>query len=118
MKDECLICFTVKEASVDPMGANSLFAAPEVLDSMLSRCEPSFAGCLLVNGSAADVWSAGIIIFEALTSDVPFKTRPYKLPQIPDYVSQENRQVWQHYAGIRSSQQLWVSICQLVPSTQ
>lgn len=83
---------------------------------MLSRCDPSFTGCHLVNGAAADVWSTGIMIFEALTSDLPFQTRPYRLPGIPEYVVQEDRRTWQQYAGIRLSQQLWVSLYQLVLS--
>ena len=118
INSQCLLCFAVKEASIDPMGANGLYAAPEVLDSMLSRFDPSSTGSMLVNGAAADVWSAGIVLFQALTSDVPFKARPYRLPPPPDHVTQEEMQAWEQHAGIRLSQQLWVSSSQINPSTQ
>lgn len=108
-KDQCLVCHTVVGASVYPLEACAPYAAPEVLDSILSRCHPSPDGFIRVNGAAADSWSVGIVMFEALTSDVPFKLRPYSLPQVPEYVTEKGAKTWQFIAGTRQHQQLWVS---------
>ncbi|KAL3150029.1 hypothetical protein ABBQ38_013382 [Trebouxia sp. C0009 RCD-2024] len=99
---------TVVGASVYPLEACAPYAAPEVLDSILSRCHPSPDGFIRVNGAAADSWSVGIVMFEALTSDVPFKLRPYSLPQVPEYVTEKGAKTWQFIAGTRQHQQLWI----------
>ncbi|KAL3149917.1 hypothetical protein ABBQ38_013282 [Trebouxia sp. C0009 RCD-2024] len=90
-------------ASIKPAAFSFAYAAPEVLDVMRLHFNPSFDRSTLVNGAAADAWSIGIIMFEAIASELPFTTQ-YNLPE---HVSTESERVWQAFAEIRQPQQLW-----------
>lgn len=101
------------ESRVEPAQTSPFYAAPEVLDSLL--CDPSGTSSRLVNGAAADVWSTGIILLEALTGQVVFDKRSrFSGPNtfsVPDFVSTEHRKTWKKYAEVRQLQKLWVSFC-------
>lgn len=99
-----LDCCAVAGASIKPAAFSFAYAAPEVLDVMRLHFNPSFDRSTLVNGAAADAWSIGIIMFEAIASELPFTTQ-YNLPE---HVSTESERVWQAFAEIRQPQQLWV----------
>ena len=58
---------------VIPQGATAAYASPELLESLqmqfVGQDSPS---ALQINGSAADWWSSGVVVYEVLTGELPF----------------------------------------------
>ena len=85
--------------SVQVPGSTLPWAAPEVLRSMSARCpDPDCSD--YIDGAAADVWSAGSVLYCVLTGALPFPVRGHAR-------AKGGR------AAARRSQESWVSSCRL-----
>ena len=102
--------------SLNPQGATPAYAAPELLRSLQLQCEgagPAHPG-LLINGFAADYWAVGIVLFELLTGELPFRGKAAtKALECLDSLCKEQ---WEDYEGVLQAQQSWVSMPLLTAS--
>ncbi len=103
---------------VNPQGATPAYAAPELLRSLQLQCQgagPAHPG-LLINGASADWWAVGIVLFELLTGELPFRNKAAtKAPECLDSLCKEQ---WENYGGVLQDHQSWVSMpCSLLPNT-
>ena len=86
-------------ADIHPSGTTLAFAAPEVLHALAVDGKTGEKACK-VNGPAADMWSAGCVLYAMLTGNYPFDM------DSSDYVI---TQKWGKYIVAQDQQKLWVS---------
>ena len=94
-----------------PKGLTPDYAAPEVLNSFLDKFKKAPGNSRQVDGPAADMYSAGIILFQMLTGCTPFSTTSmdFTTIEVPKKVPQHLREIWQMAAAVTQQQTSWVS---------
>ncbi len=101
--------------TVNPQGATPAYAAPELLRSLQLQCEEGGVADpgLLVNGPSADWWAVGIVLFELLTGELPFRGKA-----APECLDSHCKKQWEDYEDMLQAHQSWVSMpCSLLSST-
>ncbi len=101
---------------VNPHGATPAYAAPELLRSLQLQCQgagPAEPG-LLINGPSADWWAVGIVLFELLTGELPFRGKA--ATKAPEYINSLCKEQWEDYEGVLQAHQSWVSMPLLTAS--
>ena len=105
-----------------PDGATINYASPEVLQSGQYTLEGWGANNdsdyrkMLVNGPAADTWSAGIVMFKVLTGQLPFELKPgFKHPMHSGGAAMPERlqKRWEEHEDMLCSHAYWVSTANL-----
>ena len=116
-KDHSMILSAdVTTLDVNPDGATPAYAAPELLRSLQLHCQgagPADPG-LLINGSSADWWAVGIVLFELLTGELPFHGKA--ATKAPEHIVSHCKEQWEDYEGVLQAHQSWVSLPLLIAS--
>ncbi len=107
-----MVCLSadVTVLDVNPQGATPAYAAPELLRSLQLHCQgagPADPG-LLINGPSADWWAVGIVLFELLTGELPFRGKA--ATKAPEYINSLCKEQWEDYEGVLQAHQSWVSM--------
>ncbi|DBB12311.1 TPA: Ribosomal protein S6 kinase alpha-4, variant 2 [Trebouxia sp. C0006] len=104
-----------------PQGTTTAYAAPEVLYSLQLQADPLvrreyLQDCLWINGASADWWSLGIVLFELLIGELPFKGTKGSTADTDssDVSSYHLGEIYCTYA----TQQTWKLACDLARRTQ
>ena len=113
-----MVCLSadVTVLDVTPQGATPAYASPELLRSLQLHCqgfdvaEPG----LLINGPSADWWAVGIVLFELLTGDLPFRGKA--ATKAPEYINSLCKEQWEDYEGVLQAHQSWVTMPLLTAS--
>ena len=97
---------------VAPEGFTPPFASPEVLYPWVLKLagDPVPHSDFAVIATAADVWSAGVVLFFILTSTLPFEADSDACQYIPTCLGPETERVqWAEWDKVRQSHGSWVS---------
>lgn len=95
---------------IKPVGATLLYASPEQLRSLQYQWQGNEThDDLLINGHASDMFSAGFVLYEALTGKVPFQPEEDCADTAPESVPLDLRDMWEEYESMLASHQAWVS---------
>lgn len=100
------------EDLITPEGFTPPFASPEVLHPWVLKFagDPVPHSDFAVIATAADVWSAGVLLFFILTSTLPFEADPNACQYIPSCLGPETERVqWAEWDRVRQSHGSWVS---------
>ena len=95
---------------VEPAGATPAYASPEQLRSLQIQLEQRQHADLLVNGAASDMFSAGVVLYEQLTGQLPFLPAKHVKKCPPDSVPNESRKGWQQYEMMSQAHHAWVNM--------
>ena len=103
-------CWNAGQRNVAPMGFTSEYAAPEVLHSIICRFSKDRRRYGMVDGPAADVFSAGIVLYQMLTGCVPFSLHNIDCSkiQVRKEVPEDAREQWQMAAAVLQLHTSWV----------
>ena len=94
---------------VTPQGCTIAYAAPEVLRSLQQQCEGLQATNDTLNGPSADFWSAGVVLYELLTGELPFDTKGRVTSEMaPEHLHTHCKDDWEEYHSTLVLQQHWV----------
>ncbi|KAL3149900.1 hypothetical protein ABBQ38_013265 [Trebouxia sp. C0009 RCD-2024] len=96
------------EKDVTPKGLAPDYSAPEVLQSFFTNFKRSRYHSRQVDGPPADIYSAGVILFQMLTGCIPFPANRVVFPiEVPEHVPQHSRELWRRAAAVSTQQALW-----------
>ncbi|KAL3149906.1 hypothetical protein ABBQ38_013271 [Trebouxia sp. C0009 RCD-2024] len=97
------------EKDVTPKGLAPDYAAPEVLKSFYSHFKKSRHLSRQVDGPPADVYSAGVILFQMLTGCIPFpaNSEAFPISEVPEDIPQHSRDLWRMATVVYVQQILW-----------
>ena len=102
---------------VEPDGATTAYASPEQLLSLQLQYADSGdeEEDLLINGPLSDMFSAGVVLFELLTGELPFEPTEEQEEETeglaPESVPEEYKETWEEYEAMRRLHNDWVSFC-------
>lgn len=107
---EMLYWWDTGEKDVTPKGMAPHFAAPEVLQSYYSNFNTARRHFKQVEGPPADIYSAGVLLFQMLTGCVPFSADDAELAdiEVPEKIPQHSRELWRRAAAVTKQQVVWV----------
>ncbi|KAL3143924.1 hypothetical protein ABBQ32_003740 [Trebouxia sp. C0010 RCD-2024] len=98
------------EKDVTPKGLAPDYSAPEVLQSFFTNFKRSRYHSRQVDGPPADIYSAGVILFQMLTGCIPFSANRVVFPiEVPEYIPQHSRELWHKAAAVSTQQALWAA---------
>ena len=94
---------------VHAQGATIEYASPEQLRSLQCQLLPDTHPDIWYNGPAPDLFSAGVVLFEQLTGEMPFP------PVVIDYeapasIPEQHKEKWELYEATRQAHRVWVSL--------
>ena len=94
-----------------PQAVTMEYAAPEVLRSSMQRYSEAAYSLREVDGPASDVYSAGAVLYQVVTGELPFDIIDADLSQIdvPDEVSDRSRERYRLTVAMVRLHTTWVS---------
>ena len=107
-KDHSKVLFLSADVTlldVNPHGAKPAYAAPELLRSLQLQCQgagPAHPG-LLINGPSADWWAVGVVLFELLTGEMPFRGKA--ATKAPECIVSHCKKQWEDYEDVLQGHQ-------------